>query len=89
MGDATLLRRGERVGDVDADPQQAIERDTATRNRLTKRPAVHELHRQEQPSAVFLDGMDRDDAGMIEGGDGLRLALETLPRGRIAREHAG
>ena len=56
---------------------------------LAQRLAVHQLHRQQQPSVVLLDGVDGDDAGMIERGDGLRLALEALPRVRVAREHAG
>ena len=34
----------------------------------------------------FLDGMNGDDAGMIQGRDGLRFALEALSRERIARE---
>ena len=86
MRDAALLRRRHRVGDLNPDAQQAIERHPAARQRLAQRLAVHEFHREEQPSAELLDRVDRDDTWMIQRGDGLRLALEALARHGIAGE---
>jgi hypothetical protein len=43
-----------------------------------ERAAVHQLHRQEVLIPGLLDRMDGDDAGMVEGRDGLGLAGEAL-----------
>ena len=37
---------------------------------------------------MLLDRVDRDDAGMVDRGDGLRLALEALPRVWVAGENS-
>jgi hypothetical protein len=39
--------------------------------------SVDELHGEEVDAARFLDRVDGDDAGMVERGEGLRLALEA------------
>ena len=45
-----------------------------------------QFHRQEEHAVVRFDRVDGDDVGMVEGGDGLRFALEffilDVPSGR-------
>ncbi len=42
--------------------------------------ALHRLHGQEVDAVAFLDGMDGDDAWVVEGTEGLRLAPEGSSR---------
>ena len=86
MGNTALLRRGQCVGDFDADAQQAIERHAAARNDLAERLAVDQFHRQQQPAAVLLDRVDGDDPRVVEGGDRLGLAFEPFTRRRVRSE---
>ena len=53
-----------------------------------ERLALDELHGQEVDAVGFLDGVDGDDAGVVEGGERLRLAPEALEPLR-ARGHLG
>ena len=39
---------------------------------------LDELHRQEVHAVRFFHGVDGDDAGVVEGGERLRLAPEAL-----------
>ena len=43
-----------------------------------ERLALDELHGQEVDAVGFLDRVDGDDAGVVERGERLRLALEAL-----------
>jgi hypothetical protein len=89
--DAALMRRADRVGQRDGDLQQIGERHPRFRNVLRQRLAFHELHRDEEEPLVFFDGVDGDDAGMVERGDGAGFAFEAgAPvgvAGRLARQH--
>ena len=77
MHDAPLVRRADRIGERNTDLEQLVERHPALRDALRERPAVHQLHREEEHALVLLDRVDRDDAGVVERGDGARFALET------------
>ena len=47
------------------------------------REAVDELHDDEEGVLVGVEVVDADDTRVIEGGDGRRLALETVPELRV------
>ncbi len=76
--DPLLVRGGDGVGERDGDVEDAIERPAGSRDELAERFPAHELHRDEPHAAAVLDRVDRDDIGVIDGGDGLRFALEAL-----------
>ena len=81
MQDAALVRRTDRVGEWNRDPEQSVERHPAFRDQLVQRLPVHELHRQEGCLAGLIDRVQRDDVRVVERGDGARFALETLAAG--------
>ena len=54
-----------------------------------ERLALDELHRHEVNVVDDLDRVDRDDVGMVEGGDGLGLALSGQPAAGPAIRAAG
>ena len=86
MRDALLVRGGHGIGDGNRDLQQSIERTTpsAAIASASDRP-FDQLHRQEELAIGLFDGMDGDDAGMVERGDGLRFALEPFAAFRVVR----
>ena len=81
------VRRLERVGDLDADREQALELECRPRrHRLRERLPLEALHDDEVLPLVLLDREDRADSGMVQRGRGARLALETLQGRAVARE---
>ena len=87
MRDAFLMRGGHGVGDGNRDRQQPIERQPVWRHRVSERSPFDQLHRQEELAVGLFHGMDRDDAGMVECGDGLRFALEPFAALRVIGGH--
>ena len=61
----------------------------AAGHRVGQRSSFDQLHRQEELAVGLLHGMNGDDAGVVEGGDGLCLAFESLAPFRIGRGHGG
>ena len=79
MGDAALVRGADRVGQRDGDPQQ-VGRAACPAAGCTSAsvlPSTSSIVRNRTPSCL-LDGVDRDDVGMVQRGDGARLALEAV-----------
>ncbi len=72
------MRGADRVGQRNRQLEQTVERQAAMRNQHGQRLALDDLHRQEVRGPGKLDRVDGDDVGVVEGGDGLRLALEAL-----------
>ncbi len=68
---------------------QRVDRQAFRRNLLVERRAVHELHRQVVQSAGLLDGVNRDDVRVVEGGDGARFTTEALGAHRVVRHRLG
>ena len=66
MHDAGRMRRGERVGDLDAVVERLVQTQPMPRDHAIERPAGHELHRNEVDPIVLSDVVDGDDAGVIE-----------------------
>lgn len=91
MDDAALVGGGQGVCEGEGDGVEPIDGKTAFREKLLERLAGDELHRQEVSALRLLDGEDGDDAGMIESGQGLRLATEALETlgvgGQLGRQH--
>ena len=78
MNDALLVRGVERVGKSRGDPEELLGWQGALGDEDIERLALDELHGQEVDAARLLDRVDADDAGMIQGGECFRLALEPL-----------
>ena len=64
-------------------------RSSAPLNQLLQRLALQTLHDDERLAVVLPDVVNRADVGMIEGGGGARLAVETLPGLRSCDEFLG
>ena len=80
MRDSLLVRCGHSVGQRNGDVEGTAEGPSFGRNEVGQRLAPYELHRDEPYVACVLDRVNRDDAGVIEGGDGLRFAVQSLPQ---------
>ena len=87
--DAFLVRGRHGIGNGNRDRQQSIERQPAAGHRVGQRPSFDQLLRQEELAVGLLHGMDGDDAGVVKGGDGLRLAFESLAPFRVGRGQGG
>jgi hypothetical protein len=89
--DAALMRRTNGVRKRDRDLQQAVERHAIVRHELGYGLPVHQLHRQKHDTFVFFHRVDGDDVGVVERGDGARLAFEAAAAlgvgGERGREH--
>ena len=85
MDDALVVRGRERVGDGRADRENPVDAAAGLRHELIERLPLDQLHREEMDALGFFDREDRDDARMIEGGQGLGLAAEALQAIRRSR----
>jgi hypothetical protein len=89
MDDAFRVRGRERVGDCRGDREQTIAGKPPLRDLPIERMSFHQLHREEVDAIRVLDGIDRDDVRVVEGGDGARFALEACQTFRIASQIGG
>ena len=78
MDDALVVGGGESLGERRRDLEDPLDRHPALGDELVERLPLDELHGQEVDAVGLLDGVDGDDPGVVEGGEGLRLALEAL-----------
>jgi hypothetical protein len=83
VDDALLVRGGEGLGERGPDRHQPLERHPALGDEPVEELALHHLHGQEVDASRILDGVDGDDARMVEGGERLR------PRAGSARAPPG
>jgi len=89
MQDALGVGGVERVSDVDADVQQAVEFQRRTVDQVFERGAFHELHNQECAAIFFADIVDSADIGVIQRGSSFGFAAESLQRCGIPGERIG
>ena len=89
MGDTPLVCGADGVGQRDAHLQQLVERHALPADDLGQRLADHQLHRQEGHAVLLVDGIDRDDVGVVQRGNRPRLALEAAAALRIVRHGLG
>ncbi len=83
MHDALVVRGCERVGEGRGTPDHAVHRHPALGDEAVEGLAFDKLHGEEVNALGFFNREDRDDAGMIEGGQGLGLAAEALQAIRV------
>ncbi len=78
MNDALAVGGVEGIGDVNSDPEQHVERHRLAVDAMLERHALQQFHGDERHAGVFVNVEDRADAGVIESGGCLRLALESF-----------
>jgi hypothetical protein len=76
MRDPRCVRRRHGIGQRHGHGQPLFGGQTLSVEHGVQRATLDELHREEVHAARFLDRMDRHDVGMVQRGDGARLALE-------------
>ena len=80
MDDAAGMRRIQRIGDLNSQGQQFVQRQRLAVDVLLQRHSVEELHGDEGLAIVFIDFVNGADVGMVQGRGGLRLALKAAER---------
>ncbi len=89
MNDALGVRGVQRVGDFDADVEQAFHFQRAAVHGVLQRGAVEKFHGDEGFAVFFADIVDGANAGMVQRGGGLRFALKTPEGLLVARNFRG
>jgi len=91
VDDSAPVRRIERAGDLDADPQGLVDRQRAFAQPIRQRLALEELHDQVVGSVLVAHVVKRANVRMRELRDRLRLTLEALPQlrrgGHVRRQN--
>jgi hypothetical protein len=86
VDDPVLVRRLQPVGDLAGDPHDLVRRHRPLLHAPAQVLPLHQLHHQEADPAFLLETVDRGDVGMLQAGQGPRLALEPGLALGIARE---
>jgi hypothetical protein len=87
MHDASAMRGGEGVGNLDPESECLLDRQGAAclpLQSIGEGFSVDQLHHQKRVAVLFPDVVQRADVGMGELRDGARLGLQALAQGRIA-----
>ena len=91
---AALVRRFERVGDLERDPQRLGQRHSAAGNPRRQILSLDQLHDQRRDLAPFVawqfcDFVDLGDVGVTQGGERLGFAFEARQPLRVCGEEFG
>ncbi len=78
MRDAALMRGADRVGERNREREQAVEWQAIVGDQIRKRLPIDELEREKRNAVDFLDRVDSDDVGVVQGGSRARLTLEAF-----------
>jgi hypothetical protein len=89
VDDPGRVRALERVGDLDPEPEDLLDRERPPLDALGERLALEELHDQEVDLALPPDVVEGADVRVLERRDRLRLALEALAHLLGGREVLG
>ncbi len=89
MDDPALVSSAHGIGQREGELEELVQGDALGWDQLREAPALDQLHGQEGHAVGFLDGIDGDDVGVIEGGYGAGLALEALAAGGIGGQGLG
>ena len=73
------------IGNLDGQIEQNIRLDGLSRDAMLQREAIQKFHGDERLPVLFADFVDGADVGMIQGGCGLRFALEAAQGLRVVR----
>ena len=84
MDDALGVRGGEGIGERQGEAQDLVRRQPAGDDPRGQGLALDQLHGEEVDAPRLLDGIEGDDVGMVERGDGPRLAAEALQAHRVS-----
>ena len=71
------MRGIERIGDLDRQASKNFRLQRAPGDAVLQRQPIQILHGDERLTVLLADVIDRADIGMVQGGSGLRLTLET------------
>ena len=89
--DPFLVCRRDGVGEGNGDREKLVYGKAALWNRERERAALDHFHGQEQDSVTFLDRIDRDDVGVVQGCSGAGFLLEPAKSlgivGKCRRQH--
>ncbi|MDE0830790.1 MAG: hypothetical protein OSB03_16470 [Vicinamibacterales bacterium] len=77
------VRGYQRVGQGAGNAQQFVNVKTTRRDASVEAVAIDQIHGEETVAFVLFDRVDRDDRGVVEGGNGLGLSLEARQALRI------
>jgi hypothetical protein len=86
VDDALLVRRGQPARDLEGDLDGLAGRQRAVLQALAQRLALQQLHRRVHRALLAAEIVDREDVGVRERSDGLRLPLEAPERVRVLGE---
>ena len=89
MHDALVVGDIERIGNLDSDVEDLIQRKRMAVDLLGEAFAFEQLHGDEVLPIALLDGVDGADVGMVQPGGGARLLLEPLQSVCVPLEVAG
>jgi len=84
MDNALFVGVLQRVADLDHNPLRLLRMDGLLLDQSPQGHAIDILHEQVEKSASLTEIENADDVGMVELGQGLRLAGETMGKGRVA-----
>src|ERR1700691_4278952 len=76
----------ERVGDFDGESEEVFDVHGVAVDAVLERLAIEKFHGDESVALLLTDIVNRADVGMVQGGGGLRFALESRESLRIARD---
>ncbi len=85
MNHALLMGGADSIDQWDSRLEKVGPREALRRDELVQRLPVHDLHREEVHACGLLDGVNRDNVRVVQGGEGLRFAAEALKPIRIGR----
>ena len=77
VNDPGVMRRLERVGDLDRHCQQQVDIERVPGHAVLQGRPFEAFHHQERAAVLFADVVDGADVGVIQGGSGLRLVAES------------
>jgi hypothetical protein len=80
VDDALLVRGGQRLGNLRPDLERLRQRQRALLQPVGERFAGEVLHDEVGPAILLPHVVERTDVGVLESGDGPRLALEAGPQ---------
>ena len=86
MDDALGMRRIERVGNLNSQVEQEVDRQRLAVDAMLERLPLEKLHREKGAAVVFANVVDRADIRMIEGRSGAGFAPEALQHRQLAAD---
>ena len=89
MNDAFGVSRIQRIGDFDAQVNQAVSFERTAQYRFPQSLAFEVLHHDEARPLMFADFVNGADVGMIQGGRGAGFAAKTFEGLRVMRDIVG